>query len=143
MVTVLWAGQKMAILLPKGLSTVVWGQTKFMAVRSLETHTRACIDAGIMIYGINAEVMPAQWEFQIGYRGIDGESADALNTADHIWFARWLLFRIGEEYGVEAMLHANPSREIGTAVDSIRTSQPSPCGMLALGCRPLKTISSC
>lgn len=74
----------------------------------VETHTNACIDAGIMIYGINAEVMPAQWEFQIGYRGIDSESADPLTTSDHVWLARWLLFRIGEEYGVEAVLHCKP-----------------------------------
>lgn len=74
----------------------------------IENHTKACIDAGIMIYGINAEVMPAQWEFQIGYRGIKSETADALNTADHLWFARWLLFRVGEDYGVEAVLHSKP-----------------------------------
>ena len=35
-----------------------------------EAHARACIDAGLMIYGTNAEVMPGQWEFQIGHRGI-------------------------------------------------------------------------
>lgn len=28
-----------------------------------EAHTRACIEAGIMICGINAEVLPGQWEF--------------------------------------------------------------------------------
>ncbi|MFW7380785.1 MAG: glutamine synthetase beta-grasp domain-containing protein [Oligoflexus sp.] len=74
----------------------------------VEAHTKACMDAGIMIYGINAEVMPAQWEFQIGYRGVAGESADPVNTSDHLWFARWLLFRIGEDYGVEAVLHCKP-----------------------------------
>lgn len=74
----------------------------------VERHTKACIDAGILIYGINAEVMPAQWEFQVGYRGIKNESPDALNVTDHAWFARWLLFRIGEEYGVEAVLHNKP-----------------------------------
>ena len=74
----------------------------------VEEHTKLCMDAGIMIYGVNAEVMPAQWEFQIGYRGIDGESADALNTSDHVWFARWLLFRVGENYGIEATLANKP-----------------------------------
>jgi glutamine synthetase len=74
----------------------------------VEAHTKACIDAGLMIYGINAEVMPAQWEFQIGYRGIKGESPAPLNVADHLWLARWLLFRIGEEFGVEAILHCKP-----------------------------------
>jgi len=74
----------------------------------VEAHTKACMDAGIMIYGINAEVMPAQWEFQIGYRGVASESADSLNTCDHLWLARWLLFRIGEDFGVEAVLHCKP-----------------------------------
>lgn len=66
----------------------------------VEAHTRACIDAGLMIYGINAEVLPGQWEFQIGYRGVSAESADPLNVADHLWIARWLLFRVAENYGV-------------------------------------------
>ncbi len=32
----------------------------------IEEHTKACIDAGLAISGTNAEVMPGQWEFQIG-----------------------------------------------------------------------------
>lgn len=62
----------------------------------VEAHKDACLEAGIMIYGINAEVMPGQWEFQIGYRNVAGESADALNVADHVWLARWLLHRMSE-----------------------------------------------
>ena len=30
-----------------------------------EAHAEACIEAGILYYGMNAEVMPGQWEFQI------------------------------------------------------------------------------
>lgn len=74
----------------------------------VEEHAQACIDAGIMIYGINAEVMPGQWEFQIGYRGIDSESADPVTVSDHLWLARWLLYRLGEEYGITAKLHPKP-----------------------------------
>jgi glutamine synthetase len=74
----------------------------------IEDHVEACIDAGIMIYGINAEVMPGQWEFQIGYRDIEGESADPVNVCDHLWLARWLLYRLGEEYDVNAKLHPKP-----------------------------------
>ncbi len=74
----------------------------------VEAHTRACIDAGLMIYGINAEVMPGQWEFQIGYRGIAGESPDVLNVADQLVIARWLLRRVGEEFGVEPRLDPKP-----------------------------------
>ena len=75
----------------------------------VEAHLDACIQAGLMISGINAEVMPAQWEFQIGPLG-------APAVADHIWVARWLLYRIGEDIhisdeenkGVTARLDPKP-----------------------------------
>lgn len=73
-----------------------------------EEHAQACIDAGIMIFGTNAEVMPGQWEFQIGYRDSDEESPDPLTVSDHLWLARWLLYRIGEDYGIRATLHPKP-----------------------------------
>lgn len=74
----------------------------------VEAHTRACIAAGLMIYGINAEVLPGQWEFQIGYRAVEGESADPLNVSDHLWIARWLLYRIAEDFGVVPSFDAKP-----------------------------------
>jgi glutamine synthetase len=74
----------------------------------VEKHAKACIDAGIMIYGTNAEVMPGQWEFQIGYRGINSESADPLSVCDHLWLARWLLYRLGEPLKITAKLHPKP-----------------------------------
>ena len=55
----------------------------------------ACLDAGLKLSGINAEVMPAQWEFQIGPAG-------PLEAADHLWVARWLLYRIAEDHGASA-----------------------------------------
>jgi len=67
----------------------------------VEAHTDACIEAGIAISGTNAEVMPAQWEFQIGTLG-------PVDMADQLWLARWLLYRIGEDFGVSATLHPKP-----------------------------------
>jgi glutamine synthetase len=67
----------------------------------VEEHMEACINAGIMISGINAEVMPGQWEFQIG-------PLAPLKAADEVWLARWLLYRIGEDYNVSATLHPKP-----------------------------------
>jgi len=67
----------------------------------VEKHMLACLEAGIGIGGINAEVMPSQWEFQVG-------PADGLNVADDLWMARWLLYRIAEDYGVNAKLHPKP-----------------------------------
>ena len=43
----------------------------------VEHHMDACIEAGLSISGINAEVMPAQWEYQIGPLGAP-EVADQI-----------------------------------------------------------------
>ena len=40
----------------------------------VEAHYKACLYAGVKISGTNAEVMPAQWEFQVGpCLGIESE----------------------------------------------------------------------
>lgn len=67
----------------------------------VEEHMEACIEAGLEISGINAEVMPGQWEFQIGPVG-------TLAAGDQTWLARYLLYRIAEDYGVSATLHPKP-----------------------------------
>ncbi|HXH95366.1 MAG TPA: glutamine synthetase GlnII [Thermoanaerobaculia bacterium] len=67
----------------------------------VEAHADACIRAGIHIVGTNAEVMPAQWEFQVG-------AVQAPDIADELWLARWLLYRIGEEFGISATLYPKP-----------------------------------
>ena len=67
----------------------------------VEDHMDACLLAGINISGINAEVMPGQWEFQVGPSG-------PLEVSDQLWIARWLLYRIGEDYGVSATLDPKP-----------------------------------
>ena len=67
----------------------------------VEKHMVACLDAGIAIAGINAEVMPSQWEFQVG-------PSIGMDVADDLWMARWLLYRIAENYGVNAKLHPKP-----------------------------------
>jgi glutamine synthetase len=67
----------------------------------VEAHAEACMKAGLAIAGTNAEVMPAQWEFQIGPLG-------PVDVGDELWLARWLLYRVGEEYGVSATLHPKP-----------------------------------
>ena len=75
----------------------------------VEDHLQACMRAGLMIYGINAEVMLGQWEFQIGHRpGFPGEKADPITIADHLILARWILFRTGENYGISATLNCKP-----------------------------------
>ena len=69
----------------------------------VEAHLEACIEAGIGISGINAEVMPGQWEFQVGPLG-------PLAVGDHLWVARWLLYRIAEEFGISATIEPKPAK---------------------------------
>ena len=76
----------------------------------VEEHAEACIYSGLMIFGINAEVMPGQWEFQVGYRGLETDKANPLNVGDHTWIARWLLYRLGEDFGITATLDPKPIR---------------------------------
>lgn len=86
------------------------GADEVFGRQMVEEHTQACIDANLMIFGTNAEVMPGQWEFQIGYRGLSTESADPLTVSDHLWMARWLLYRIGEDFDISAKLHPKPMK---------------------------------
>ncbi len=69
----------------------------------VEAHLDACLDAGLQISGINAEVMPGQWEFQVGPLG-------PVEVADHLLIARWLLYRIGEEHDISVTLDPKPMR---------------------------------
>lgn len=69
----------------------------------VEAHLNAALSAGLAISGINAEVMPGQWEFQVGPLG-------ALEVSDHLWLARWLLYRVAEDFGVSATLDPKPVR---------------------------------
>ena len=67
----------------------------------VEDHMKACLEAGISLSGVNAEVMIGQWEFQVGPLG-------PVEVSDQLWLARWLLYRIGENYGITATLDPKP-----------------------------------
>src|SRR6478672_10792293 len=67
----------------------------------VEAHLEACLEAGLGISGINAEVMPGQWEFQVG-------PLSPLEVADQLWVARWLLYRVAEDFNVSATLDPKP-----------------------------------
>ena len=66
----------------------------------VEEHMDACLDARASSSPASTpRSCPAQWEFQIGPAG-------PLEVADHLWVARWLLYRIAEDHGVVG--HARP-----------------------------------
>ena len=74
----------------------------------VEEHMHVCSEANLCIYGTNAEVMPGQWEFQIGYRGIPGEKTNPLVIADHLWVARYFLQKVAERYNIAVSFDNKP-----------------------------------
>jgi len=67
----------------------------------IEDHLDICLDAGLNVEGINAEVAAGQWEFQIFAKG-------ARQAGDQIWVARYLLERVAEAHGVYVNWHCKP-----------------------------------
>lgn len=67
----------------------------------VEAHYRACLYAGIPICGTNAEVMPAQWEFQVG-------PSEGIAIGDDLWMARFILQRVAEDFGVVVSFDPKP-----------------------------------
>jgi hypothetical protein len=59
----------------------------------VEAHYRACLYAGIKMSGINAEVLPGQWEYQVG-------PCEGISSGDHCWMARYIMYRVCEDFGV-------------------------------------------
>lgn len=67
----------------------------------VEEHMDKCIEIGLDISGINAEVLLGQWEYQIG-------PVTALNGSDQLWIARYILDRVSENHNVNVSLHPKP-----------------------------------
>ncbi|KAA3677989.1 glutamine synthetase [Paragonimus westermani] len=66
-----------------------------------EAHYHACLYAGVKIAGSNGEVMPSQWEFQVG-------PCEGISAADHLWMARFILHRVAEDFGVVVSFDPKP-----------------------------------
>jgi glutamine synthetase len=58
-----------------------------------DAHYRACLYAGIKVSGTNAEVMPGQWEYQVG-------PVTGINVGDQLWMSRYILQRVAEDFNV-------------------------------------------
>ena len=67
----------------------------------VEDHLDQCLEAGINVEGINAEVATGQWEYQVFAKG-------AKNAGDQVWIARYLAERNAEKWGVSIDLHPKP-----------------------------------
>ncbi len=67
----------------------------------IEEHLDMCLEAGLNVEGINAEVAAGQWEFQCF-------SKSAKRAGDEIWLARYLLERTAEKYDLAVDWHPKP-----------------------------------
>ncbi|MEM8965205.1 MAG: glutamine synthetase beta-grasp domain-containing protein [Bacteroidota bacterium] len=67
----------------------------------IEDHLDQCLEAGVNVEGINAEVATGQWEFQTFAKG-------AAEAGDHVWVARYLAERNAEKYGLSINWHPKP-----------------------------------
>lgn len=67
----------------------------------VEAHYKACLYAGVEISGCNAEVMPSQWEYQVG-------PCLGITMGDDLWMSRYLLHRVSEDFNVIVTLDPKP-----------------------------------
>jgi glutamine synthetase len=67
----------------------------------VEAHYAACLTAGLTISGINAEVMPGQWEYQVG-------PCEGIDSGDHMWVSRYLMLRVCEAHKVAVTFDPKP-----------------------------------
>lgn len=78
---------------PQGLAYCGVGPHRVYGRDIVEAHYKCCLYAGLQISGTNAEVMPAQWEYQIG-------PAEGISAGDQLTISRFILERVCEDYGV-------------------------------------------
>jgi len=82
---------------------VGYGSVGSIAREIVEKHIDICLDAGINLEGVNAEVAKGQWEYQIFGKG-------SRKAADQMWVARYILARLAEGYGIDIELQCKPLR---------------------------------
>jgi len=70
-----------------------------------EEHMTLCLKAGLKVSGINAEVAPCQWEYQIG-------PCEGIESGDQMWISRWIMERLGEKHNVSILWQPKPFNEI-------------------------------
>lgn len=86
---------------PQGLYYCGVGGNQVKGRDLVEVHLRKCLDMGIQLTGVNAEVAVGQWEFQCFAK-------DTLKACDDLWVSRYLLYKLSETYGLDADLSPKP-----------------------------------
>lgn len=86
---------------PQGMYYCSVGHGNVAGRDIVEEHLDVCLEAGLGITGVNAEVLLGQWEYQLFGKG-------AKTAADDLWLSRYFLNRITESYGVKVEFHPKP-----------------------------------
>ena len=106
-------------------NTIDYGGVKTHCNTIKVTRRKVCVVCPTRISGTNAEVMPSQWEFQVG-------PTEGIDMGDDLWVARWswsrsrsrgrvfwrlltslfryILQRVGEDFGVVITFDPKVSR---------------------------------
>lgn len=66
-----------------------------------DEHYVLCLQAGLQVSGTNAEVMPGQWEYQIGI-------CEGIDVSDQLWISRYILQRVCEKYSLIVSFDPKP-----------------------------------
>ena len=86
---------------PQGLYYCGVGGNQVEGREVVHSHMMQCLDMGIDITGVNAEVAAGQWEFQCF-------GDDTLKACDDLWASRYMLYRTCEEFGLDADIRPKP-----------------------------------
>lgn len=68
-----------------------------------QRHYILCLKMGLKISGTNAEVMPGQWEYQVG-------PCEGIESGDHLLLSRWVYLRMLEDDGIDVNFDSKPKK---------------------------------
>uniref|UniRef100_A0A2A4J2C5 glutamine synthetase n=1 Tax=Heliothis virescens TaxID=7102 RepID=A0A2A4J2C5_HELVI len=77
------------------------GADKAFGRELMEAHYKCCLYAGIAYGGLNVEMGPSQWEYQVG-------PSVGVSAGDDVWMARYILQILAEQYGVAVSIKPKP-----------------------------------
>jgi len=86
---------------PQGYYYCGVGEGQVVGRKLSEDHLCTCIQMGIDLTGTNAEVAIGQWEYQCF-------GNNTLKACDDLWMSRYVLYRLGENYGLGVDLNPKP-----------------------------------